>query len=108
MSVVLRFWHDDAGAIISSEIVLIATILTLGMIVGLAAVRDSVVQELGDIAAALGNLNQSYNFGAVTSCCASVAGSRYLDALDDCDVDQTADPGGNSVAVCLAATNEGA
>jgi Flp pilus assembly pilin Flp len=101
-----RLWSDQNGAIVSSELVLIATILVLGMIVGLAALRDSVVQELGDIAGALGNLNQSYNFGGVTSCCASVAGSRFTDALDNCDIDQSG-VGGNAVATCEPAVNEG-
>ena len=50
----MKLWNDEAGFIVSAELVLIATILVLGMIVGLVSVRDQVVQELGDIALAFG------------------------------------------------------
>lgn len=91
-----RFWSDDDGAVLSSEVVLLSTLLVIGMVVGLAAFRDSVVQEFGDVASAFGNLNQSYNFGGVTSCCASMAGSSFSDLADQCD----AAAGANPVATC--------
>mgnify|MGYP006275305993 CR=1 FL=1 len=39
--------------------ILILTIVVIGVIVGLASLRDSVVQEYGDVAVLLDNLNQS-------------------------------------------------
>jgi hypothetical protein len=39
-----------------------ATVVVLGMVVGLQTVRESVVEELGDVANALGNINQSYSW----------------------------------------------
>ncbi len=59
--VLTRLWQDDAGFVISAELILVATIVVIGLIVGLAAYRDSIVQELGDTAAAVGALNQSYS-----------------------------------------------
>ena len=48
-----RFWSDEAGFIVSTELILIATILVIGMLVGLVSVRDQVVQELADVAEAI-------------------------------------------------------
>jgi len=41
--------NDEAGFIVSAELVLVATILVIGMIVGLSEVQHAVVQELGDL-----------------------------------------------------------
>ena len=72
----MKLWNDEAGFIVSAELVLIATILVLGMIVGLVSVRDQVVQELGDIALAFGVINQSYSFSGITGHTSSTAGSH--------------------------------
>ena len=87
-----KLWNDEAGFIISAELVLVATILVIGMIVGLVAFRDQVVQEFGDLATAVGRLNQSYRYSGSndansdgnpddpTQC--FVAGSYYQDQPD--------------------------
>lgn len=107
MSILNRFWTDDAGVIISAELILVITILVIGLIVGLSAVRTSIVQELGDIAEAFGVLNQSYSFGGVTHCCALTRGTEFGDAQDDCDPSgHTQSQNGNVVSVCLAAQCE--
>ncbi len=56
----LILWGDDRGEINAMAMVLLTTILALGAIVGLASFRDQLVQELGDVAVALENVNQSY------------------------------------------------
>ena len=96
-----KFWSDEAGFIVSAELVLIATILVLGMIVGLVSVRDQVVQELGDIALAIGFINQSYSFSGITGHTSSTAGSFLDDNADVCD--GPADPAGSG-AVCISVT----
>lgn len=78
-------WNDDAGFIVSIELVLIATIAIVGLLAGLAAVRDAVVSELSDVAGAIQDLNQSYAFFGALGHSASTAGSDYMDALDFCD-----------------------
>lgn len=55
-----KIWNDERGFVNSAELVLLATITVIGLIVGLIAFRDSVTQELGDTASAVGELNQSY------------------------------------------------
>jgi hypothetical protein len=81
-------WNDEAGFVITSELLLIVTIMVIGLIVGFVAVRDAVVTELADVAAAIGALNQSYRFHGVTNTCSGTwtAGSTFVDAVDACDL----------------------
>jgi len=79
-------WGDQSGFVVSTDLILISSILVIGMLVGLVSVRDQIVQELGDVAVAVGNLNQSYSFaghnvtfGGFTF---TVAGSSFVDASD--------------------------
>lgn len=94
-----RFWADDAGFVISSELVLVATILVIGLITGLTSVRDQVVQELGDVAGAISQVNQSYAYEGIQGHSAATTGSTFTDLTDFCDV-----PADNIAAppVCLA------
>jgi len=57
-------WKDEAGFVLSSELILIATIVVLSVIVGLAAVSHSINSELNDVSNAFGSINQSYSAGA--------------------------------------------
>jgi Flp pilus assembly pilin Flp len=84
-----RLWHDEAGAVVSAELVLVATILVIGMIVGLKSVRDAVVSELADVGQAISNVNQSYRYGGVTGHYAQTMGSNFQDDTDFCDLNGT-------------------
>ena len=55
-------WNDEAGVIISAELVLVLTIAVLAMIVGLSEVAVAVNEELNDISNAVGNFDQSYTY----------------------------------------------
>jgi Flp pilus assembly pilin Flp len=55
----LRMVHEDDG-VMSFEWVLMFTLLTIGIVSGLAAARDAVVDEMGDAAEAMVALDQSY------------------------------------------------
>jgi Flp pilus assembly pilin Flp len=87
-----NFWNDEAGAIISAELVLVLTIAVLAMVTGLSSLRDAVVTELADVGAAIGTVNQTYTVGGITSHSSAVAGFGYTDLADFCDngVDTTA------------------
>ena len=89
MNTLKRFWNDDFGFIATSDLLLLCTILVLGVIVGLTTLRDQVVQELGDLAGAIGEMNQSYSFGNSTIVFAGAtlvaAGSSFTDNADDCE-----------------------
>ena len=100
-----KIWTDQRGFVATTDLILIASILVLGMIVGLATLRNSVVQEFGDLATALGRLNQSYSYtGNVydpedSDAYAEVAGSDYTDEPDFGDLPDVAGqpPAGISV-----------
>lgn len=80
-----KLWNDEAGFIVSIELILIATIAILGLITGLTAVRDAVVSELSDVAGAVQDLNQCYSFFGVAGHSGSTCGSDYVDMTDFCD-----------------------
>jgi hypothetical protein len=74
----LRLWQDDSGALISMEFLFVATILVLGVVIGLVAVRDVVATQLSELANAIGSLNMCFSFAGLTACDASVCGSQAV------------------------------
>ena len=102
-----NLWNDEAGFIISAELVLVATIVVIGMVVGLCVVRNQVVQELVDVGQAIGAVSQSYCFSGI-SCIKPqgtvgwTAGTCYVDLVDFCQTPQRAgDPPGGLVLANL-------
>jgi len=92
---VIKLWRDESGVVNSADLALTATILVLGMIVGLVALRNQVLQELSDTASAVGALNQSYSYTSKTitsgSFSAFVAGASFSDLPNlDASIDVTA------------------
>jgi len=74
-----RCWSDDEGALIAIEFLFVATILVIGIVVGLSAVRNAVNAELSELANAILALSQGYSVSGQTGCCASTDGSAALD-----------------------------
>lgn len=77
--------NDDAGFIVSAELVLVSTIVVLGMIVGLAEISCSVNEELEDVASAFGSMNQSFSYKTAKSCKGRTTGACFHDDEDECD-----------------------
>lgn len=97
MSFLCRMWRDEDGFIVSAELVLVATIVVIGLIVGLVCVRNQVVQELVDVGQAIGSLSQTYAFGGINKPGMCVTdGSYYVDLVDFCQATQQSghEPGG--------------
>jgi len=84
-NVLSRFVHEQEGAIVSAEVMLIATILVIGVIVGLKSVRDSVVSELADVAQAFANIDQSFSYSGICGHAGHSAGAQFSDQADFCD-----------------------
>ena len=99
MRLLHRLWKDQRGFVISTELVLIAVLLVIGLIAGLTTLRDQVVQELADVANAIGSLNQSYSFSGITGHSSSTAGSSFADLKDAGDTGQQSGP--NNEPECL-------
>ncbi len=53
LSVAKRFLRDDEGFIITIELILIATIVGIGSIVGLTTLRNAINSELADVSDAI-------------------------------------------------------
>jgi len=77
--------QDEAGFIVSAELVLISTIVVIGMVVGLSEVANGVNQELEDVGSAFGSINQSYCFRGFCGHQGWEAGSCFTDHADYCD-----------------------
>ncbi|MBI1310249.1 branched-chain amino acid aminotransferase [bacterium] len=79
-------YNDEAGFIVSAEMVLIATVAVLSLVVGLSEVSHGVNQELEDVGSAFGALQQSYVYrGLGTRDKATMFGSYFQDHVDLCD-----------------------
>ena len=57
--VLQRMWCEDDG-VLSFEWTMLTSLLTVGVVSGVAAVRDAAIDELGDLAQAMVSLDQSY------------------------------------------------
>jgi Flp pilus assembly pilin Flp len=55
-----RVWHETDG-VLSFEWTMLTSLLTVGVVSGMASVRDAVTDEMGDLAQAMVSLDQSYN-----------------------------------------------
>ena len=84
-----QLFNDEAGFIVSAELVLIATIGVLSMIVGLSEVAFNINQELEDVGSAIGNVNQTYQYNGAAGHKGQSSGSAFWDNRDagDCDCD---------------------
>ena len=52
-------WKQDEG-VLTFEWILVLTLLVIGIVGGLSAVRDGLIDELGDVAEAVINVDQSF------------------------------------------------
>ena len=123
-----HLWADTRGFIVTSETILLGTVALLGCIVGFSVMRNSIVTEFGDSAAAVNRLNQSAAFtttGADLTDCdcgysilTKIVGSwsvqwlvpnlSYVDQTDECETVQApADDSPSCMDLYLSAIAEG-
>lgn len=100
-------WREDDGAM-AFEWALLTTLLVLGVIGGLAAARDAVIDELGDVAQAMLALDGSYTIayplqvlidldttsGPGPAAVGFASDSSFLDALAFTDCSRATQPTG--------------
>jgi hypothetical protein len=82
------FVCGEEGFLLSTEGLLVATISVLGLLVGLVSVRNAILFELDDFAAAVGALNQSYVYTGTSDPSATTnttAGGTFTDASEATD-----------------------
>lgn len=54
-----RMWHEQDG-VLSFEWTMLASLLTVGVVAGVASVRDATIDEMGDLTRAMTSLDQSF------------------------------------------------
>src|SRR5262245_42217089 len=100
----VMLWQEEDG-VLAFEWTLLFTLLTFGIIGGLAASRDAVIDELGDVAQAMQALDGSYTidlplvFQVDGVTIGGASDSGYLDAITYVDCDRTGGPTGQGPQV---------
>ena len=95
ISVLQHLWRDTRGNMAPVDLILMTAITAIGVMVGLVIVRDGVVQEMGDVAVALDNLDQSFSASISLATVGTVWSASYID-----DTATLTDPVGSEPA-CL-------
>lgn len=85
MNILKCLWKDEAGFVVSSELVLISTIVVLSLVVGLSEVANGVNEELEDVGSAVGSMNQTLRYSGFCGHKGFIAGSSFNDGPDFCD-----------------------
>jgi hypothetical protein len=75
-----KLWEDDHGAVISTELILVISILIFGVIAGLVALRNSTIAAFGNIGDTLVELVPSFTYSGFE---VGAAGGGTLIALVD-------------------------
>lgn len=95
--------QDEYGVILSTEIVIIGSLLVIGLITGISCLQKSVNSELRDLAGAIDAIDQSYAWsshrkaGVAGQCCAWTAGSSFVNCEGRADA--RVDMVGSSTAI---------
>jgi Flp pilus assembly pilin Flp len=85
-----KLWKDEAG-LVTLEYLFAATIIVIGLTVGLVVLKNSINAELTELGDAITSLNQSYSFsGQAFGSCASTGGSNAQDTNGDSDINSVA------------------
>ena len=84
-NIAMNLWNEEAGFVVSAELVLVSTIAVLAMVVGLSEVSYGVVQELEDTGAAFASINQTFRYTGLCGHYGQTAGSCFTDLVDFCD-----------------------
>ena len=80
---------SENDALLSFEWVLLLTLLTIGIVSGVTAARDAIIDEMGDVAEAAQAFDQSYSLAAVTvfdnnnMLIFTAAASSYMEGPED-------------------------
>jgi Flp pilus assembly pilin Flp len=98
-----RLWREDDG-VLSFEWTLLVTLLVLGIVSGLSAARDAIIDELGDVAQAMLALDHSMTIDFPLLIVvhdatdpSSASDSSFTDALIYSDCDRATSPLGQAI-----------
>ncbi len=78
-TLISRCWQDDAGFLLSIELLFLAVVLVIGLTAGWAALRSSIITEYVELGGALLGVNEGFTNGATATDTGGAAGSQVLD-----------------------------
>jgi hypothetical protein len=79
-----KLLNDEAGFIVSAELVLVSTIAVLGLVVGLSEVAWNVNEELEDVGSAFASVNQGFSAKGAHGHKGCTTGFSFHDCPDFC------------------------
>ncbi len=96
-------WHDQHGVVQAAEMVLIATVVLLGVMVGMASWRDGINNEMADVAQALDDFDQSYTVAPLVFVLPGPGGGLTITIgpFGFLDTDDFCDNGGTTTEHCI-------
>lgn len=80
-NVLKQIWKDQDG-VLTYEWILLITLVVIGILGAYSAVRDGVIDELGDVAGAILRVDQSYT-GEAPDCTTCLNGFGFTDTEVD-------------------------
>lgn len=83
-SLATQLLNDEAGFIVSAELILVSTIVVLGLIVGLSELALNINHELEDVGTAFNNIQQTYHIEGFRGHKGQTSGSCFYDTYDFC------------------------
>lgn len=81
---VSKLVSKQGGFVLTTELVLLSTVLVIGLVAGMVTMRDALTAEMEDVSEAIGHLDQTYAFNGIVNGekTAAVEGSVFGDATD--------------------------
>jgi hypothetical protein len=83
-TIINKLINDEAGFIVSAELVLISTITVLGLVVGLSEVSININNELEDVGSAFSAMNQGFSASGMYGHKGGKSCSSFEDGCDFC------------------------
>ena len=74
-----KLWADDAGALLATEYMTLGSIVVLGGVGGLTAMRDAVNDEMKEFGGAVRQIRQQYSVPGSKGANVSTGGSATVD-----------------------------
>ena len=86
----IQLFRDEAGIVVTPEIIIITTVGLLSLIAGWNAVSNALASELGDVANSVAALDQSYSYRGISAGAhATCAGGGFADSNQTFTVETT-------------------
>lgn len=88
-NLVANLINDEAGYVLSAELVLVGSIAVIGAVAGMTQVRGALVEEYDDLAESISSVDQSYSYGGFKGCKSFTAGSAYYEDGREVEIEFT-------------------